>query len=90
VNHRLANDTKIWKGNGSSTTLFSLKGLEILHQERRRQANTLVTSSTALFSTSPDLLTSSIPVKQSKKNPMAEPGIEPATHLSVGYDVSTE
>ena len=28
----------IWKGNGNNTTLlFSLKGLEILHQERRGQ-----------------------------------------------------
>jgi hypothetical protein len=31
---------KIWKGNGdTSTLLFSMKGLEILHQERRGQVN---------------------------------------------------
>ena len=34
---------KMWKGNGDTTTLlFSLKGLEILHQDRRRQVNTKV------------------------------------------------
>ena len=34
---------KTWKGNGNTTTLlFSLKGLEILHQERRGQVKTIV------------------------------------------------
>ena len=34
---------KIWKGNGNTTTiLFSLKGLEILHQEKREQMDTIV------------------------------------------------
>ena len=34
---------KMWKGNGNTTTLlFSLKGLEILHQEGRVQVNTMV------------------------------------------------
>ena len=41
--HKLANSMKIWKGYGSTTILlFSLKGLEILHQERRGQGNTIV------------------------------------------------
>ena len=43
MNHKLANAMKIWKGNGNTTTLlFSLKGLEILHQERRGQVKTIV------------------------------------------------
>jgi hypothetical protein len=44
MNHKLTNVMKMWKGNGSTTTLllFSLKGLEILHQERRGQAKTIV------------------------------------------------
>ena len=38
LNRKLANGMKMWKGNGNSTTLlFSMKGLEILHQERRGQ-----------------------------------------------------
>jgi hypothetical protein len=36
INHKLA--MKMWKGNGNTTTLlFSQKGLEILHEERRRK-----------------------------------------------------
>ena len=43
INHKLATSMKIWKGKGSTTTLlFSLKELEILHQERRDQVNTTV------------------------------------------------
>jgi hypothetical protein len=43
MNHNLANGMKIWKGNGNNTSLlFSLKGLDILHQERRGQVNTIV------------------------------------------------
>ena len=34
---------KMWEGSGNTTTLlFSLKGLEILHQERRGQVKTIV------------------------------------------------
>jgi hypothetical protein len=34
---------KMWKGNKNTTTLlFSLKGLEILHQERRGEVKTIV------------------------------------------------
>jgi hypothetical protein len=34
---------KMWKGKGDTTTLlFSLKGLEILYQERRGKVNTIV------------------------------------------------
>ena len=41
--HKLANSMKIWKGYGSTTILlFSLKGLEILHQERRGQVKSMV------------------------------------------------
>ena len=41
--HKLANGRKMCKGNGNSATLlFFLKGLEILHQVRRGQANTIV------------------------------------------------
>jgi hypothetical protein len=44
MNHNLANGMKMWKGNGNNTTLlFSMKGLNILHQERRGQVNTIVT-----------------------------------------------
>jgi hypothetical protein len=43
MNHKLANGTKMWNGNGNTTTLlFSLKGLEILHQERRGKVRTIV------------------------------------------------
>ena len=43
MNHKLANCMEIWKGNGNTTkSLFSLKGLEILHQERRVEVNTMV------------------------------------------------
>ena len=43
MNHKLANGMKMWKGNGDTTTLlFSLKGLEILHKERRGQVKTMV------------------------------------------------
>ena len=35
INHKLANGMNTWGGNGNTATLlFSLKGLEILHQER--------------------------------------------------------
>ena len=38
MNYKLANDTKIWKGNKNTTKLlFSLKAFEILHQERGGQ-----------------------------------------------------
>jgi len=43
MNHKLANDVKMWKGNRNTTTLmFSLKGLEISHEERRGQVKTIV------------------------------------------------
>jgi hypothetical protein len=43
MNHKLANGINMWKGNGNTTTLlFSLKGLEILHQEKRGEVNTIV------------------------------------------------
>jgi hypothetical protein len=43
MNHKLANRMKIWKGNGNTTTLlFSLKRLEIVHQGRRGQVKTIV------------------------------------------------
>jgi hypothetical protein len=43
MNHKLANDMKMWKENKNTTTLlFSMKGLEILHQERRGQVKTIV------------------------------------------------
>jgi hypothetical protein len=42
MNHKLANGMKMWKGNGNTTTLlFSLKGLDILHQERKGQVKTI-------------------------------------------------
>jgi hypothetical protein len=41
--HKLANDMKMWKENGNTTTfLFFLKGLEIVQQERRGQAKIIV------------------------------------------------
>ena len=43
MNPKLANCMKIWKENGNTTTLlFSLKGFETLHEERRGQVNTTV------------------------------------------------
>ena len=43
MDHKLANGTKMWKGNGNTITLlFSLKGLEIIQQERGGQVNTIV------------------------------------------------
>jgi hypothetical protein len=43
MNHKLANGMMMWKGNGNTTILlFSLKELDILHQERREQMNTTV------------------------------------------------
>ena len=43
LNHKLANDMKMWKGNGNTTTLlFSLKRLDILYQERRGHVRTIV------------------------------------------------
>jgi hypothetical protein len=43
MSHKLANGMKMWKGIVNTTTLlFSLKGLEILHQERIGQVKTIV------------------------------------------------
>ena len=43
MNHKLAKGMKMWKGNRNTTTLlFLLKELEILHQERRGQVKTIV------------------------------------------------
>ena len=43
LGHELGYGMRMWKGNGNTTTLtFSLKGLDILHQERRGQVNTIV------------------------------------------------
>jgi hypothetical protein len=43
MKHKLANDIKMRKGNGSTTTLlFSLKILEIVHQEIRGQVKNIV------------------------------------------------
>ena len=43
MNQRLVKGMKMWKGNGNITTLlFSLKRLEIVHQERRGQVKTKV------------------------------------------------
>ena len=43
MSHKLANGMKRWKGNLNTTTLlFSLKGLEILNEERRGQVKTIV------------------------------------------------
>jgi hypothetical protein len=59
MNHELANGREMWKGNESTTTLlFSLKRLEIVNQEIRGQVKTIIIPSS---STSPELLTSSIP-----------------------------
>jgi hypothetical protein len=42
MNHKLANGMKMQKGNGNTTPLlFSLKRLEIVHQERRGQMKTI-------------------------------------------------
>ena len=42
-NHNLANDMRMWKRKGNTTTLsLSRKGLEILHPEKREQLNTEV------------------------------------------------
>jgi hypothetical protein len=43
MSHKLAKGMKMWKGIGNTTILlFSLKGLEILHQEIRGQVKTIV------------------------------------------------
>ena len=42
MSHKLANGMKMWKEIGNTTLLFSPKGLEILHQERRGQVKTIV------------------------------------------------
>ena len=43
INHKFSNSMKIGKGNGSTTTLlFSLKRLDIVHVERRALVNTIV------------------------------------------------
>jgi hypothetical protein len=42
MNHKLASSMKMWKGNRNATILFSLKGLEILHQEGRGQVKTII------------------------------------------------
>ena len=43
MNHKLANDKKLWTGNGNTAALlFSLKALEIFHLERRGQVKTIV------------------------------------------------
>ena len=42
MNNKFANGMKMWKGNGNTTILFSLKRLEIVHQERRGQVKTMV------------------------------------------------
>ena len=43
MNHKVANAMKMWKGNRNTTTLlFSLKWLEILHQDIRTQVETIV------------------------------------------------
>ena len=39
----MTNGMKIWEGNGNTTALlFSLKGLEIVHEQRRGQVKTIV------------------------------------------------
>ena len=54
---------KIWEGNWNTTPLFSLKGLEILHQERRGQVKTIVwNTSMTSSSTSVELLTRSLAI----------------------------
>ena len=58
MNHKLANRMRMWKGNGNTITLlFSLKGFEILHQERRGQVTIIVMNGFSI--TIPDLLTRS-------------------------------
>ena len=43
MNNKLANGMKMWKGDGNTATLlFSLKRLEIVHQERREQVKIIV------------------------------------------------
>jgi hypothetical protein len=43
MNDKLIYSMKMWKGNGNTTTiLFSLNGLEVLHQERRGQVKTII------------------------------------------------
>ena len=44
MSYKLANGMKMWKRYGNTTILllFSLKGLEILHQEKRGQVKTMV------------------------------------------------
>ena len=43
MKYKLANCKKMWKGNwNTATLLLSLKGLEILHQERRGQVKAIV------------------------------------------------
>ena len=42
TNNKLVNGMKMWKGNENTTTLFSMKEREILHQERRGQVTTIV------------------------------------------------
>ena len=43
MNHKLANDVKMLKGNVNTTKLlFYLKGLEILHEERRGRVKTIL------------------------------------------------
>jgi hypothetical protein len=43
MKHKLNNGMKMWKGIGNTTILlFSLKGLEILHQERRGQVKMII------------------------------------------------
>ena len=57
---KLANGMKVWRGT-HTTTLFSLKELEILHRATRGQVQYIVMEQCKAFpSTSPDLLTSSI------------------------------
>ena len=42
MSHKLVNGMEMWKGKGNTILLFSLKELEILHQERRGQVKTMV------------------------------------------------
>ena len=69
MNHKLANSREMWEGNGNTTTsLFSLKGLEILHQERRGQVNTMVMEHfKSILLPNSDLLISSIPINRESK-----------------------
>ena len=66
----------MWKGNGDTTTLlFSLKGLEILHQDRRGQVKTIVTkhNKSILF----QKLTISIQINQSIKQTLIQVAVFP-------------